>query len=144
MPDQPGEAPDRSNARLAVLIGLGGLAVAFIGVLGLSDAEPPYLGFDGIEPWAVIYLAGLFAALGAIPFALHARAVQRVDDVDRHWELALSQWGGVCLLAGVGFVLIGAGGSFDTDTVSGAVAVGGLAEVGMVVVALLVLLLTTG
>jgi len=136
--------PDRSNARIAVLVALGGATIAVVGVLGMTESDPPYLGFDGVDGWAVVYAAGLFAALGAIPFALHARVAARVEDVDRHWELALSQWGGACLLAGIGFVLIGAGGSFDTDTVSGAVGVGGLVEVGLIIIALLVLVLTTG
>lgn len=136
--------PDRSNARIAGLVALAGVGVAAVGILGMAGSDGPYLGFDGVNAWAVIYAVGLFAALGAVPFALHARAVQRVEDVDRHWELALSQWAGLSLIAGLAFIVIGATGSFDTDTVSGAVAIGGLVEVGLIVGALLVLLLTTG
>jgi hypothetical protein len=131
------------SARAAWLTVLGGILLAALGALGVSLSDGPRLTFDSLDPWLVVYALGLFVALGALPFGLHERFSARTEDRDRRWELALSAWGGLALLAGVAFLLLGIAAGFGSATASGALAVVGLAACALVVGGLVVLLVST-
>ena len=131
------------NARAAWLTVLGGVLLAAFGALGVIASDGARLTLDSLDPWLVVYALGLFAALGALPFGLHERFAARTEDRERRWELALSAWGGVAALAGLGFLLLGLAAGFGSASASGALAVVGLVACGLVVAGLAVLLLST-
>lgn len=113
------------KARTLLLVGLGGVVVAAIGVAGISGGDEPHLSFGSLDPWLVVFAIGTLIALGAAPYAIFDRH-SGIEDEDERWDRALAVWGGFSLLTGLGFVAVGALGSFDPSTASGAIAwVGG-------------------
>lgn len=131
------------SARTAWMVVLGGLLLACFGALGVAVSDEPHLTFDSLDPWLVVYALGLLMSLGAMPFGLHERFAARTEDRDRRWELALMAWGGIALLAGLGFLLLGLGLGFGSATASGALAIVGLVACGLVAGGLAVLLVST-
>lgn len=123
-----------------------GLAVllATVGLIGTLLSDGPYLSASSLSFWVISWAVGLFGLLLVVPFAAHARMGGRADDPDRRWELALSAWGGVALLALVAFGALVLAEGFSTGTALGAVALVGLLESALVFGALLLLVLTTG
>jgi hypothetical protein len=131
------------DARAAWLTVLGGVLFAGLGALGVALSDGARLTLDSLDPWLVVYALGLLAALGALPFALHARFAARTEDRERRWELALTAWGGIALAGVAAFLLLGIAGGFGSADPTGALAVVGLAACGLVVAGLAVMLLST-
>ena len=104
------------GGRFAALLAFGGTAVAVVSAAIAGTAGGPYLEADGVNPWLVVFAAGLMAALLAFPFALEVRLRERHPDREKRWEASLVIWGGV---AGV---LLAAGllAGVETSTLGGA------------------------
>lgn len=122
-----------SRPRPALFIAAG-LATAVVSLALAGAAGPPYLALSELNPWLVVFAIGLFAALFATPFAIHAR-VGGLLEADARWERALLLWGAVALLAlGLG-LLAGLPSGFGSDSLAG--------SAGLVVVVEAVLVLGT-
>jgi hypothetical protein len=121
-----------------------GAALALIGALGVALGSGPYLSLDSLSAWIVIWALGLFAALVALPFLLHARITEGEGDRDRRWELAVVGWGGITLGLAALLAFAGALAGFDSDRPLGALAISGLAVCGLTVGSILALMLTVG
>lgn len=131
---------DRTSPAIAVAA-----AVAAVGALGaLVLGEGPFLGFDRVSPWIVVWAVGLFALLMLVPLAVHRRVRDSEDDRDRRWELAVLAWGGIALAAGLAFFGIASVAGFDRDEALGALAIVGVAESALVAGGIVLLMLTTG
>jgi len=106
--------------RLAIAVGaiaaLAGLAVA-------GTTGSPYLSADGINLGLVLFGAGLFAALFAIPFSIERGMRGTEPDRDRRWERALIRWAlAAAAVIAAGAVLTLAFG-FTGGTLGGSVAI---------------------
>lgn len=103
-------------------VGLGAVA-ALLGLLLAGALGEPYLSADGINLGLVLFGAGLFAALFAVPFAIE-RGLRGVEpDRDRRWERALIRWGlAAAAVLAVGGVLAIAFG-LSGGTLGGSVAI---------------------
>jgi hypothetical protein len=132
------------TSRSAGLVVLGGVLVAALGAAGVALGDEPHLGFDDFDPWLIVFALGLLAALGALPFPLHARYAARTEDRDKRWELALTAWGGIAAVGAVGFVLLGVLAGFAPASASGSLAIVGAGACGLVIGGLGVLIVTTG
>ncbi|HKJ35572.1 MAG TPA: hypothetical protein VKA36_03295 [Solirubrobacterales bacterium] len=119
-------------------------AVAALGAAGALLADGPYLSFDRVSPWIVVWAIGLFAVLMLLPAAVHRRLRDSEDDRDRRWELAVLAWGGIALAAGIVFFVLASAAGFDRDQALAALAIVGLVESAMVASGILLLMLTTG
>ena len=127
--------------RAVALTGLGGGLLAALGAAAVAAGSEPHLDLDRIDPWLVVFAVGLAVLFGAVAFGLHDRASLRTEDPEKRWERALSLWGVVAAAAGLAFALIGASAGFDPATAAGAIAIAGLFESVLIVVALVVLVL---
>jgi membrane protease YdiL (CAAX protease family) len=117
--------------------------IAVLGAIGTLFADGPYLSASkGVEPWLAVWAVGIFGLLMYVPFALHRRAAAESDDSDRNWERAVVGWGGVALVAGAVFALILWVGPGPSHAI-GALALAGLIEAGLIVVAVLAVILST-
>ena len=112
-----GWGDEERSGRVAALLALGGGATAVVSVLLAAAAGDPYLEADGVNPWIVVFAAGLMAALIAFPFGFEVRLRERYPDRDKRWEASLVVWG---LLAGA-LLAAGLAAGFDTSTLGGAV-----------------------
>ena len=112
-----GWGDEERSGRFAALLALGGGATAVVSVLLAAAAGGPYLESEGVNPWIVVFAAGLMAALVAFPFGLEVRLRDRYPDRDKRWEASLVVWG---LVAG-GLLAAGLAAGFDTGTLGGAV-----------------------
>lgn len=109
--------PEAAERRWALLAFAGaGVAAASVPLAGA--AGPPYLSLDAISPWLVTYAIGLFAALFAAPFLIHARLGGSLE-ADARWERALLLWGALAIVALVLGALFGVGGDFAADSLAG-------------------------
>ena len=112
-----GWGDEERSGRFAVLLALGGGATAAVSILLAAAAGGPYLEADGVNPWIVVFAAGLMAGLIAFPFGFEVRLRERYPDRDKRWEASLVVWGvvaGALLAAGLAV-------GFDTSTLGGAV-----------------------
>ncbi|MFL5870633.1 MAG: hypothetical protein ACJ75R_06095 [Solirubrobacterales bacterium] len=133
------EAPD---PRRPLLFCVGGLAVAVVAIGLAAAAGPPYLSFGSLNPWLVVYAIGLFTALFAVPFAIHARLGGELES-DARWERSLLLWGLVALGAlGLAVLVALAAGGFGSDSLAGSVAAVTLAEAVLVLGSLIAWLLS--
>lgn len=132
------------SERAAVLVVLAGSLTAGLGALGVSQSEPPHLGFDGVDGWLIVFAIGFSVMLGAIPFGLHTRFAGRTTDPERRWELALTAWGGIAATLAAAFLLLGIVAGFDPDSAAGAVALVGVGACLLVMGALVILVLGGG
>lgn len=119
------------SARSLLLVGLAAAAIAAIGALGVISGEQPHLSFSALDPWLVVFAIGTLVALGAAPYAIFDR-YEGVENEDERWDRALAVWGGCSLLLGLGFIAIGALGSFDPATASGSIALVGAGACALV------------
>ncbi|MDQ3759337.1 MAG: hypothetical protein M3331_05280 [Actinomycetota bacterium] len=128
------------GGRFAALLALGGTAVAIVSAAMAGAAGEPYLEADGVNPWLVVFAAGLMAALVAFPFALEVRMRERQPDRDKRWEASLVTWG---LVAGV-LLVAGLIAGFETSTLGGALGLIGVIEAALVTGTVLVWLVAGG
>ena len=136
-----GPSEDRRAISPQMAIGAG-LLVAMAGLILAGVAGAPYLSSDGVNGWIVVFAAGLFGSLVAVPFAIEAVLRSRYPDRDARWDRAVPVWGGVGLLILVAGALIGAGGSFSGNSLAGAAGLVAVIEGGLVVVTTLSMLLS--
>ncbi len=119
------------RAHTLLLVGLGGVLVAAVGALGVASGDEPHLSFGELDPWLVVFALGTLVMLGAAPYAIFDRH-SGIEDEDERWDRALAVWGGFSLLTGLGFLAIGALGSFAPSSGSGAIAWVGAGCCGLV------------
>ena len=79
-----------------------------------AAAGAPYLSFDALSPWILVYAIGLFTALLAVPFALHRR-LGGLLEADARWERALLWWGPTAIAALAVGLLLGLPSGFASD-----------------------------
>ena len=127
--------PDRIHERRATLFVVGGAATAIVSIPLAAAAGPPYLSLDSLSPWIVTYAVGLFAALFATPFLIHARLGGELE-ADARWERAMLWWG---LVAGgvlAASVLCGLPSGFDSESLGGAIGIVGIVDAGLILATL--------
>jgi hypothetical protein len=134
------EPQDNAEVRRPALFCAGGAAVAVASIPVAGVAGPPYLSLSDLSPWLVVYAIGLFTALFATPFAIHATLGGQLE-ADARWERALVLWGAVALVALALGLLIGLPTGFDSDSLAGSLAGVTVAEAVLVIGALLAWLL---
>jgi hypothetical protein len=134
------EPQHEAEARRPALFCAAGAAVAAISIPLAAAAGPPYLSLSELSPWVVVYAIGLFAALFATPFAIHARLGGRLE-ADARWERALLLWGAVALGALALGLLVGLPSGFDPESLAGSLAGVTVAEAVLVLGSLLAWLL---
>ena len=89
--------PGMDEQRLPTTGALIGIALAAIGLLFAAATDGPYLTTDDVNGWILVFAAGLFGALIAVPFMLERRLRRSVDDRDKRWERALLGWGAIAI-----------------------------------------------
>jgi phosphate/sulfate permease len=127
---------------VALTAAAGGIA-AIAGIVGVAAGAGTRLGLDRIDPWLVVFVAGLAIFLGAAAFGFHDIASARTEDPERRWERALTMWGALAAVLAAAFLAIGAGSGFDPTTAGGAIAIAGLFESVLILGALIALVLGT-
>lgn len=119
-----------------------GAALAFAGLLLAAATGEPYLTAGEVNPWIVVFAAGMLAALYATPFAIERRMRRRIPESDRRWERALLAWGAMAvgvLLAGL---LLGVAGEWSGGSLAGAAGLLVTIESGLVIATMVVWLLS--
>jgi hypothetical protein len=129
------------DQRRPVLFVVAGTAVAAIAVPLAATGGEPYLSLGELNPWLVVYAIGLFAALFAAPFAIHARLGGMLE-ADARWERALLLWGAVAIGALAVGLLSGLPSGFASDSLAGSLGLVTVAEAVLVVGALLAWLIS--
>ena len=114
---------------------LGGAAVAVVSIPLAAAAGPPYSRFASLSPWLVTFAIGLFCALFATPFLIHARLGGELE-ADARWERALLWWGAVALGVLGAALLCGLPSGFDSDSLGGALGLVGVTEAVLVLATL--------
>jgi hypothetical protein len=109
--------PDGEARRPALYCALG-VAVAVVSALLAGATGPPYLSLSALNPWLVVYAIGLFGALFATPFLIHARLGGALE-ADARWERALLLWGAVALAALALGLVAGLPSGFASDSLAG-------------------------
>jgi hypothetical protein len=143
--EEPGSVPDRPGSdelRTPALIVVAGFATAAAALALAAAAGPPYLSASHVNGWIIVFAAGLFAGLLAVPFVVERGLRAGTSDRDRRWDRAVPLWGAVSLsLLALGLVA-GAAGGFSGDSLAGSAGLLATIEAGLVVVALLFVLLS--
>lgn len=111
-----GEQAPRLAIAVGFAAGLAGLAIA--GATG-----PPYLSADGINLGLVLFGAGLFAALFAVPFAIERGLREREPDRDKRWERALIRWSLVAAVVIAAGAVLALAFGFTGHSLGGSVAI---------------------
>jgi hypothetical protein len=127
----------RSPMRAPGLFAFGGAAVAAVAILLAGAAGEPYLSLSALNPWLVVYAIGLFVALFAAPFAIHARVEGRLE-ADARWERAMLWWGALTLTVLAAGLLVGLPSGFASDSLSGSLGIVTAVEAVLVLATLLV------
>jgi hypothetical protein len=119
-----------------------GIALAAAGLLFASATDGPYLTTDDVNGWIVVFAAGLFGALIAIPFMLERRMRPRVSDRDKRWERALLGWGAIAI--GVLFAggMLGLANDYASSGLGGALGLVITFEAGLVLATMVFWLLS--
>jgi hypothetical protein len=112
-----------------------GLALATVSIPLAALAGGPFLSLESLSPWVVTFAIGLFVALFAIPFALHAGIGGLLED-DARWERALLWWGAITVGVLAIALVVGLATRFDADSLAGSLAVVGAVEAVLVLVTL--------
>jgi hypothetical protein len=110
-----------SRSRGPVLALVTGCALVAVSVPLAARAGGPYLSLHRLSPWLVVFAIGLFLALFATPFALHAGLGGLLED-DARWERALLWWGAVALAVLAAGLVVGLAAGFDGDSLAGSLA----------------------
>jgi len=117
------------SGRFATLLGLGGGAVAVAALLLAGTTGAPYLDWDGVNGWVIVFAAGLFAALVSVPFGIEVRLRERYEDRDRRWEISMLAWAAIAVVV----LLVAVAAGFDTGTLAGAASLLAAIEAAMVI-----------
>lgn len=108
------QVQDRSRSLIAA-----GAATAVCSIPLAAVAGPPYASLEHLSPWLVTFAIGLFCALFATPFAIHA-GLRGELETDSRWERALLLWGAVALAVLALGALCGAVAGFGSSSLLGA------------------------
>jgi hypothetical protein len=111
--------PEGERRRPALYCAIGA-AVAVVSVLLAGATGAPYLSLSALNPWLVVYAIGLFGALFATPFVIHARLGGALE-ADARWERALLLWGAVALATLALGLAAGLPSGFASDSLAGSV-----------------------
>ena len=129
--------------RLPALGALGGLGLALVALALASATGAPYVTGDGVNGWMVVFAAGSFGALFAVPFVFERRLRPAIADADKRWERALLYWGAVSLGAiALGILLSSSADWASGDSLAGAAGLLLTIESGLVLGAMLVWLVS--
>ena len=109
--------PEGERRRPALYCAIGA-AVAVVSVLLAGATGAPYLSLSALNPWLVVYAIGLFGALFATPFVIHARLGGALE-ADARWERALVLWGAVALATLALGLVVGLPSGFASDSLAG-------------------------
>ena len=107
-----------------------------------AATDAPYLSADGVNGWIILFAAGLFCALLALPFALEARLRDRVPERDARWDRVVPVWAAAAFAVLVIGVVAGSSAGFAGDSLAGSAGLLATIEAGLVVVALVFVLLS--
>jgi hypothetical protein len=135
--------PERSAVRAPALAALAGLGLAIVSLPLAALDGAPYLSIAHVNPWIVVFAAGLFAALFATPFVIERVMRASRPQGEERWERALLVWGAVSAVLLVVAALIGLAGGFSTSSLGGTVGLVAVAEAALVIGTLLILLLSS-
>ena len=141
-PEGPAASQESSAVRVPALAVFAGVLVAAGALILAPVSGPPYLSTDGVNGWIVLFAAGLFAGLLAVPFALEGRLRGSHPESVAHWDRVVPVWGAIALVLLVAGVLAGASGGFAGDSLAGSAGLLATIEAGLVVVALAFVLLS--
>lgn len=130
------------EARLPRTALLAGLGVAAAGVILAGATDGPYLTSDDVNWWIVVFAAGLFACLFALPFAIERRLRARLDDSEKRWERALLLWGGASAVVLAAGVIAGSSAGWSGSELAGAIGLIVTIEAGLVLATMIVWLLS--
>jgi hypothetical protein len=122
----------RSRGTVAASCLAAGAGVALVAIALAAVAGPPYLSLSALSPWIVVFSVGLFAALFAAPFAIHATLGGRLED-DARWERALLLWGAISVGAAVIGLLLGLPSGFGSDSLAGSLGLVIVTEAALVI-----------
>ncbi len=122
------------------LLAIAGWGTALASLLLAGAAGAPYLEAEGVNPWIVVFAAGLMTGLIAFPFGFEARLRDSYPDRDKRWEVSMLAWGAVS----IGILIVGFAAGFDTGTLGGAAGLIAAIEAGIVVVVIVMWLLAGG
>ncbi len=135
---EPEGVPDERKPLLFVLAGAG---IAVVSIPLAAVAGPPYLSFASLSPWLVSFAIGLFTALFATPFLIHARLGGELE-ADARWERAVLWWGAVAVAVLAASVVCGLPTGFASDSLGGAIGLVGVTEAVLVLATLGIWLLS--
>ena len=135
---EPEGVPDERKPLLFVL---GGAGVAVISIPLAAIAGPPYLSFAALSPWLITFAIGLFCALFATPFLIHARLGGELE-ADARWERAVLWWGAAAIAVLGAAVICGLPSGFASDALGGALGLVGVTEALLVLVTLAIWLIS--
>lgn len=121
-----------SEARIPALAALGGLALAALSAALAAAAGPPYLSAAHVNGWILVFAAGLFAGLFALPFLIERRLRDRSGDSGEHWERTMVIWGGAAVAVLVVAIALGSSGGFAGDSWAGSIGLVATIEAGLV------------
>ncbi len=137
--EKVGETDRSSILSLAVLASLGIAAAALI-LAALKGG--PYLSLDFLNPWLVVFAAGIFAAFAALPFAFNEKIVASDPKRTEAWERAMLFWGLIILpVFLLAVALVFAGGFSPQHSLADAAGVVLLIEAGLIELSLVAWLL---
>ena len=121
---------------------LAGVAVAAAGLFFAAATDGPYLTADEFNWWIVVFAAGLFGALFALPFMFERRLQSHISDRDDRWERALLVWGAVAIgVLGVG-LLLGLPDGYSSSQLAGALGLVITIEAALVLATMVIWLLS--
>lgn len=128
--------------RLPTTALLAGIALAAIGLLFAAATDGPYLTTDAVNVWIVVFAAGLFGALMAVPFMLERRLRPTVADRDKRWERALLGWGAVAIVVLFAGGMLGLANDYASSDLGGALGLIITIEAGLVLATMVFWLLS--
>jgi hypothetical protein len=134
------DAKAQGEGRRPALYCAIGAAVAVVSVLLAGATGAPYLSLSALNPWLVVYAIGLFGALFATPFVIHARLGGALE-ADARWERALLLWGAVALATLALGLVAGLPSGFASDSLAGSLGAVTVAEAVLVLGSLVAWLL---
>jgi hypothetical protein len=141
-PAAPGDGPLQAppSPRIPALFTLAGAALAVVSVPAAGAAGAPYLSFDSLNFWLVVYAGGLFSALFASAFAIHRSPALRRVEQDERWERAALLWGGCAVAVLLAGLALGLPSGFDTGSLAGSLGLITVVDAGLVLATLVVVL----
>lgn len=140
--DPQARSPESVELRVPAMVAFVALSLAAAGLILASISGPPYLSSDGVNGWLVLFAAGLFAALLAVPFLVERWLRPALPDRDERWDRAVPIWGAIALAVLALGVLAGSAGGFEGDSLAGSAGLLAAIEAGLVAIALAVVLLS--